>query len=86
MKFRLKHFKNLLVRLFTKDTYYICEECHKIHKRDGNELRLDQGSGLIYNSWWYGSVHIECYKKLINHVQLLMKGSFATKEDELYYD
>ena len=41
MLFRIKHIPNMLVRVFTVDKYYICEECHKLHKRDGKEIRLD---------------------------------------------
>ena len=37
IRFKILHFPNLLVRFFTKDTQYICEECHKIHKRDSKE-------------------------------------------------
>jgi hypothetical protein len=62
MKFKIKHLKNLLVRVFTRDKYYVCEECHKIHKRDGNEVRLDgDKESLRFHPLWYGSVGWECF-------------------------
>jgi hypothetical protein len=62
MKFKIKHLKNLLVRVFTGDKYYVCEECHKIHKRDGNEVRLDEDKEhLRFYPLWYGSVGWECF-------------------------
>lgn len=65
MKFRIKHFGNLVVRLFTKDKYYVCEGCHKIHKRDGKEHRFDRcRDHLMYNYLWYGSIKIDCFEKL----------------------
>ena len=55
--FKLKHIPNLLVRLFTADRYYVCEECHKIHRRDGSEIRLDLPiENRMANFLWYGSV------------------------------
>ena len=70
MKFRIKHFGNLLVRVFTADKYYICEECHKIHKRDGREIRLDEPRGnLMVNHWWYGSVCRESYNALFMSIR-----------------
>ena len=62
MEFKIKHFKNLLVRFFTRDKYYVCEECHKIHKRDGKEVRLDKDKEhLLSHPLWYGSVGRKCF-------------------------
>lgn len=64
MRFKIKHFPNLLVRFFTRDHYYICEECHKIHRRDGKEIRLDKPlKHLMSHPLWYGSVGRECFLK-----------------------
>lgn len=73
MIFKIKHLGNLLVRFFTKDKYYVCEECHKIHERDGKELRLEGGSGrLLSHHLWYGSVSRECYVRLHNRVSRML--------------
>ena len=66
MKFKIKHLRNFLVRLFTKDKYYVCEECKRIHRRDGEEIRLDEesdGYKLLSHPLWYGSVGRECFIK-----------------------
>lgn len=69
--FRVKHFPNLIVRLATLDKYYICEECRKIHKRDGKELRLE-GSDKSHRTagkYWYCSVSNYCHNKLRSKVR-----------------
>lgn len=78
MNFKLRHVVNLLVRLFTGDKYYVCEECHKIHKRDGKEIRLDANKEyLLYNRWWYGSVAGNCYLEKKRTVsRILNEGLF----------
>ena len=58
--FKRKHIGNLIVRVITRDSYYVCEECKHIHKRDGKEIRLDTGN-LISKPIWYGSVSRECF-------------------------
>lgn len=77
MKFKIKHFKNLLIRIFTFDKYYVCEECHKIHKRDGQELRLELSTGIMSNRLWYGSVSRECYCKQQQRFRELMREHFG---------
>lgn len=78
MKFKIKHFKNLLIRVFTLDKYYVCEECHKIHKRDGKEIRLEEVPGkLLSHRLWYGSVSRECYTKLNNRIRTQLADSFT---------
>ena len=62
IRFKILHFPNLLVRFFTRDKYYICEECHKVHKRDGMEIRLDEPrEHLMSHQLWYSSVGRECF-------------------------
>jgi hypothetical protein len=74
IRFKVKHFPNLLVRLFTKDSYYICEECHKIHKRDGKEVRLDEDKKhLMSHPLWYGSVGWECFVAQQRHVRKVLR-------------
>jgi hypothetical protein len=78
VKFKIKHFKNLLIRIFTFDKYYVCEECHKIHKRDGQELRLELGPGeLMSNRLWYGSVSKECLDEQQRKFRELMREHFG---------
>lgn len=61
MEFKIKNFKNLLVRFLTRDNYYICEVCQKIHKRDGEEIRLEYAHGRKTHYLWYKSVSMECF-------------------------
>ena len=76
MKFKIKHLGNLLIRFFTKDKYYICEECHKIHKRDGNEIRFDEDTERnMYHSMWYASVSRECFNRQQEKVWRLLRES-----------
>lgn len=78
MKFKIKHFKNLLIRIFTFDKYYVCEECHKIHKRDGKELRLDADrEHLMSHPLWYGSVSRECFIKQQQEFHELIRKHFG---------
>lgn len=80
IKFRIKHIKNLLIRVFTHDNYYVCEECHKIHKRDGKECRLDNDKKhLILHYLWYGSVCRNCYCNTIQAAMNLLRGSKIRK-------
>lgn len=82
MKFRIKHLKNLLVRVFTCDKYYICEECHKIHKRDGNEVRLDEPrENLMVHHLWYGSVSRECFIKQQEELRRVFRKSLFGIKD-----
>ena len=69
------HFKNAVVRFFTNDKYYVCEECSHIHKRDGSELRLDKDDNLAFNPIWYGSVNYDCYAKQQMKVVKLLRDS-----------
>lgn len=76
MRFKITHFGNLLVRVFTRDRYYICEECHKVHKRDGREIRLEEGGGtLLSHRLWYGSVCRESFIAQQRKVRELLRKS-----------
>lgn len=76
MMFKIKHLGNLLIRLFTMDKYYVCEECHKIHKRDGKEIRLEDGGGkLLSHRLWYGSVSRECFIRQQEKVRRLFRDA-----------
>jgi hypothetical protein len=67
----------MLVRLLTNDHYYICEECHKAHKRDGREVRLDKPhEHLMVNPIWYGSVSYNCFIDQQRRVRALIRKSF----------
>ena len=82
MLFRIKHIPNMLVRVFTRDKYYICEECHKIHKRDGKEIRLDEPlENLMSHLLWYGSVGRDCFIKQQREVQEVIKKSLLGIRD-----
>ena len=77
MRFKIKHFKNLLIRIFTFDKYYVCEECHKIHKRDGQELRLELSTGIMSNRLWYSSVSKECFDRQQQRFRELVREHFG---------
>jgi hypothetical protein len=80
MKFKIKHLGNLLVRFFTKDKYYVCEECHKIHKRNGKEIRLEEGGGiLLTHHLWYGSVDRECFNRQQEKVWRILRERMLSK-------
>ena len=43
MLFRIKHIPNMLVRVFTRDKYYICEECGElVHHSAQHECYYDE--------------------------------------------
>lgn len=76
MEFKIKHLGNLLIRFFTRDKYYICEECHKIHKRDGREVRFDDDvEHLMYHPMWYASVSRECFDRQQERVWRLLRNA-----------
>ena len=80
IKFKIKHLRNVLIRFFTKDKCYVCEECHHIHRRDGKEVRLDSDKkNLILNPIWYGSSKYECYIKQQTKVRNLLRNSILNK-------
>lgn len=83
MKWKIKHIGNLLIRFFTIDKYYICEECHKIHKRDGREIRFDNfdddGVHLMYHPLWYRSVSRECFDRQQEKVRRILRESIFGK-------
>ena len=83
MRFKIKHFGNLLVRFFTRDKYYICEECHKIHKRDGREIRLDEPrEHLMSHPLWYGSVCRESFIEQQIRVRKSIRNSLLGRKDK----
>lgn len=82
IRFKILHFPNLLIRFFTKDVYYICEECHKVHKRDGKEVRLDEPrEHLMSHPLWYGSVGIDCFIKQQREVRESIRKSLLGIKD-----
>jgi hypothetical protein len=82
IRFKILHFPNLLVRFFTKDTYYICEECNKIHKRDSKEVRLDESrEHLMSHPLWYGSISRDCFIKQQREVWESLRKSLLEIKD-----
>lgn len=76
MKFKIKHLGNLLIRFFTRDKYYVCEECHKIHKRDGREIRLDEDvEHLMFHPMWYASVGRACFNRQQENVWKMLRDA-----------
>ena len=75
LHWKIKQFPNLIVRLLTFDNCYICDECNKIHKRDGTEIRFDDFDPkyLISNRWWYGGVCRKGYEDTMNRVAKLLR-------------
>jgi len=48
----------------SNNKYYICDECHKIHKTDNNKLVINNELCIF--------VHNICYKKLQNYAVKLL--------------
>jgi hypothetical protein len=82
--FRVKHIPNLLVRCLSYDRYYICEECHKIHKRDDKELRLEgpDNEHRSAGKWWYGSVSHQCFVDQQLRVNMMLRNAVIKKLEE----
>lgn len=76
IKWKIKQFPNLIIRLVTLDHFYVCDECHCIHKRDGMEIRFDDDpEHLMFSKWWYSSVCREGFENVMNEVaQVLRDG------------
>lgn len=82
VRFHFLHIPNLLVRVFTKDAYYVCEECHKIHKRDGKEIRLEEPREHIMSHYlWYSSVSRSCFIKQQREVRESIRRSLLGIKD-----
>ena len=63
-----------LFSIVTFHKYYICESCHKIHKRNGNEFEVCGG--------WYEPhvfVSIDCANKVINQARKILSDSILEK-------
>lgn len=74
IKWKIKQFPNLIIRLATFDRYYVCDECHCVHKRDGTEIRFDDDlKHLMSNRWWYGGVCRKGYEDTMNRVVKLLR-------------
>ena len=74
LKWKIKQFPNLVVRLITFDRCYICDECKRIHKRDGKEIRFDdEPKHLLLNKWWYGGVCQKGFEETMNRVSKILK-------------
>ena len=74
IKWKIKQFPNLVIRLCTFDHCYICEECHRIHKRKETDIRLDDDpKHLISNKWWYSAVCRKGYENTMNRVAKLLR-------------
>ena len=76
IKWKIKQLPNLIIRLITFDHFYVCDECHCVHKRDGTEIRLDDDTEhLMSNKWWYGSVCRKGFDYTINKaIEALRSG------------
>ena len=73
---RLYHIKKIpraLVRILSRDKYYVCDKCRNIHRSDGNEIRLG----------WYGSVSRECYDDQQRRIAELL---FGRSEMQQFYE
>lgn len=77
IKWKIKQFPNLIIRLITFDHYYICDECHCVHKRDGTEIRFDIDDGigeLMSNKWWYSSVCREGHNRVMDEAAMAIRN------------
>ena len=56
-----------LFSIVTFHKYYICEDCHKIHKRTGNEFEVCGG-------WYEHHVFVsnDCANKTINNTRKML--------------
>ena len=80
MKFYVRNFKNLVVRLVTFNRCYVCDECRRIHKRDGTELDLTpeiQYRGAW--TWWYPSVCQRGFDSAMDRASDAIRGSIFGK-------
>lgn len=78
IKWYLKQFPNLILRLITFDRCYVCDECHRAHKRDGTEIRFDdEPEHLINNRWWYGGVCRQGCEDCMNKVATLLRNDIV---------
>lgn len=60
--------------ILTFHKYYICEECHKIHKRIGNEIKVCGG-------WYKPHVFVsqECAHKVMDNALSLLRDHIFKK-------
>lgn len=76
VKFRLKNFNNFMVRCITNDKYYICDVCNHVHKRDGNEINLEEEEAKAYHplrySMWYKSVGQKCCRNIFQQLKEIL--------------
>lgn len=82
MKFYIKNFRNLIVRLVTGDKYYVCDECRTIHKRDGTEINFAEPGGigeLMVSRWWYASICRIGYNAVIDKAHSILRESIFGK-------
>jgi hypothetical protein len=61
----------IFIKIVTNNNYYICDSCHKLHKRKGKEFDL--------NSKWAITVNYECSNKSINKAKNLIIDSIFQK-------
>ena len=54
--------------IITFHKYYICEECHKVHKRTGNEFEVCGG-------WYKPHIFVsnDCANKVINNARKALR-------------
>lgn len=79
-RFHIHNFRNLAVRLATRDKYYVCDECRTIHKRDGTEL--DNTPNIEHRAvwrWWYPSVCQHGYDFVMNRASEAIRDSIFGK-------
>lgn len=76
MKSRKRNFRNFLIRCITRDRYYVCDACNRVHKRDGKEIRLEEDEAKLHHplcySMWYKSVSYECYADTFRQLRKIL--------------
>lgn len=69
MKLKRKIYATLMAlpTILTFRKYYLCEECHKLHRFTGNEF-------TVFGGWWepYIYVNRECSEKMLNRVATML--------------
>lgn len=60
----------IFIKLITRNKYYICEDCHKIHKRNGAEFDINLNWAITVNNNCANNTIKKTYELLRNTITL----------------